>query len=56
VILEVEGHKVVGPADLARLISTYQPGDKVKLTVLRDGDHDEVEVTLGRRPDSVPAG
>ncbi len=56
VILEVEGHKVVGPADLARLISTYQPGDKVKLTVLRDGDRDEIEVTLGRRPDSVPAG
>ena len=56
VILEVEGRKVVGPADLARLISTFQPGDKVKLTVLRNGDQEDVEVTLGRRPDSVPAG
>ncbi|HZO06196.1 MAG TPA: trypsin-like peptidase domain-containing protein [Solirubrobacterales bacterium] len=56
VILEVDGHKVVGPEDLSRLISTFQPGDKVKLTVLRDGDKDEVEVTLGRRPDAVPAG
>ncbi|MGE0066744.1 MAG: S1C family serine protease [Solirubrobacterales bacterium] len=56
VILEVEGEKVVGPADLARLISTYEPGDKVTLTVLRDGDREEVEVTLGKRPDSVPGG
>ncbi len=56
VILEVDGHKVVGPADLSRLVSTYQPGEKVKLTVLRDGDRDEVTVTLGRRPDSVPTG
>lgn len=56
VVLEVEGHKVVGPADLARLISTYQPDEKVTLTVLRNGDRDEVEVTLGRRPDSVPTG
>jgi S1-C subfamily serine protease len=56
VILEVEGRKVVGPADLARLISTYQPGDKVTLTVLRDGDEDDVEVTLGKRPDSVSGG
>ncbi|HEX3241234.1 MAG TPA: trypsin-like peptidase domain-containing protein [Solirubrobacterales bacterium] len=56
VILEVEGHKVIGPADLARLVSTYQPGDKVTLTVLRDGQRDEVEVTLGKRPDSVPGG
>ncbi|MBK5219547.1 MAG: trypsin-like peptidase domain-containing protein [Thermoleophilia bacterium] len=56
VILEVEGRPVVGPADLARLIATYQPGDKVTVTVLRDGDRDEVEVTLGRRPDSVPRG
>ncbi len=56
VILEVEGHKVVGPADLARLISIYRPGDKVTLTVLRDGDRDDVEVTLGKRPDSVSGG
>ncbi len=55
VILEVEGEKVVEPDDLARLISRYRPGDEVTLTVLRGGDRDELEVTLGRRPDSVPA-
>ncbi len=56
VVLKVDDHPVVGPADLSRLISTYQPGDEVTLTVLRDGDQDQVEVTLGRRPDSVPGG
>jgi S1-C subfamily serine protease len=56
VILEVEGRKVVGPADLAQLVATHQPGDEVTLTVLRDGERDEIEVTLGRRPDSVPTG
>jgi S1-C subfamily serine protease len=50
VILAVEGHKVVGPDDLARYISAYQPGDKVTLEILRDGQRKEVEVTLGKRP------
>jgi S1-C subfamily serine protease len=56
VILEVDGHKVVGPADLSRLVSDYEPGDEVTLTVLRDGKKEQVDVTLGRRPDSVTGG
>jgi S1-C subfamily serine protease len=56
VILEVDGRKVVGPEDLARLISAHRPGEEVTLTVLRGDEVDEVEVTLGRRPDSVPKG
>jgi len=50
VILSVEGHKVIQPDDLAHFISTYQPGEKVTLEILRDGDREEVEVTLGKRP------
>jgi S1-C subfamily serine protease len=50
VILAVEGHKVVGPDDLARYISGYEPGDKVTLEILRDGKREEVQVTLGKRP------
>jgi S1-C subfamily serine protease len=52
VILSIEGHKVVSPDDLARLISIHEPGDKVKLEILRDGEHKQVEVTLGTRPRS----
>ena len=50
VILSVEGHKVINPDDLARFISFRQPGDKVTLEVLRDGKHEEIQVTLGKRP------
>ena len=50
VILSVEGHRIVRPDDLARFISTYRPGEKVSVEVLRDGEHEEVEVTLGKRP------
>jgi S1-C subfamily serine protease len=50
VILAVNGKKVVGPSDLSNFISQYRPGDKVTLQVLRDGERQEIEVTLGTRP------
>jgi S1-C subfamily serine protease len=50
VILSIEGHKVVGPDDLARLISIHKPGEKVEVEILRDGERKQVEVTLGTRP------
>jgi S1-C subfamily serine protease len=50
VILSIGGHEVVGPDDLARFISLYEPGDKVELEILRDGKHEQVSVTLGKRP------
>ena len=56
VILQVDGHAVVTPDDLARLVSAHQPGDEVTLTVLHDGDREQLEVTLGKRPDGAPAG
>jgi S1-C subfamily serine protease len=56
VILEVDGHKVVRPDDLARLVAAKKPGEKVTMTVLRDGDEKQIEVTLGERPDSVGGG
>ncbi|MGV1050202.1 MAG: S1C family serine protease [Solirubrobacterales bacterium] len=56
VILQIEGHDVVQPDDLARLISTRKPGEKVTLTVLHDGKREQVDVTLGKRPDSVFEG
>ncbi|HWA53163.1 MAG TPA: trypsin-like peptidase domain-containing protein [Solirubrobacterales bacterium] len=51
VILSVDGHPIVQPEDLARLISLHQPGDTVRVEILRDGNqHEEVDVTLGKRP------
>jgi 2-alkenal reductase len=56
VILQIEGHDVVQPDDLARLIATRKPGEKVTLTVLHDGKREQVDVTLGKRPDSISEG
>jgi S1-C subfamily serine protease len=56
VILSVDGRKVFRPEDLARYIASFQPGEKVTLEILRDGDRRKVEVTLGKRPESVSEG
>jgi S1-C subfamily serine protease len=54
-ILAVNGRPVIQPDDLARYISAFQPGDKVTLDVLHDnGDRENVEVTLGKRPVAEP--
>ena len=53
VIIEIEGHKVVQPDDLARLIAEKLPGEKIEVTILRDNKRKQVEVTLGKRPDEV---
>ena len=56
VILEADGRKVVLPDDLARLVASHKPGETVTLTVLREGEREEIEVKLGKRPDSVDGG
>jgi len=50
VILTVDGHRVVDPNALSRLVSAYRPGDTVTLEILRDGERKRIEVTLGKRP------
>jgi len=56
-ILAVDGRKVVRPDDLARYISSFPPGRQVTLEVLHaDGGRDQVQVTLGKRPESVSSG
>jgi S1-C subfamily serine protease len=56
VILQLDGHDIVRPDDLARFVSARRPGEKVTLTVLRDGRREQVEVTLGKRPGGSSTG
>ncbi|HEU5063106.1 MAG TPA: trypsin-like peptidase domain-containing protein [Solirubrobacterales bacterium] len=56
VILRVDGREIVGPDDLGEIIAAHQPGDVVTLTVLRDGEEEQIELTLGRRPDDGSSG
>jgi S1-C subfamily serine protease len=52
VITAVDGNKVEAPADLSEAISTDDPGQKITLTIIRDGHTQDVDVTLGTRPSS----
>ena len=52
VIVAVNGEPLVGESDLPELISLLDPGDEVTLEIIRDGEHQDVDVTLGERTDS----
>lgn len=45
-ILAVDGEKVSGNTEFARMIARHRVGDKVKLTVERGGDRSEIELAL----------
>ncbi len=50
VITAIDGKQVSSMEDLAATIASHAPGDKVKLTVVRDGKTSEMTVTLGEKP------
>lgn len=50
VVTAVDGNKVSSMIDLAAAVRTKQPGEVVTLTVVRNGEKREVEVTLGTAP------
>ncbi len=49
IITAIDGAAIDGNTSLRQLLLQYQPGDTVTLTILRDGEESEVEVTLGER-------
>ena len=36
--------------DLSRIISAHKPGDQVQVELIRDGEHETIDVTLQPRP------
>jgi putative serine protease PepD len=50
VITAVDGQQVTTAAELQSLVDGHQPGDKVQLSVTRNGSSRTVTVTLGTRP------
>ena len=47
VIQSVDGHRIVSSGDLPAVIGLATPGDKVKLDVWRQGEHETLNATLG---------
>jgi S1-C subfamily serine protease len=53
VIVAVDGHQLAADSDLSELISRQRPGQTVTLEIVRDGHHEDIEVDLTARPDTV---
>jgi S1-C subfamily serine protease len=47
VITAVDGTAVSSASSLVSLLSTYNPGQTVSVSILRDGQPQQVQVTLG---------
>ena len=50
VILEVNGQKVKDPRHLAMMVADIDPGTVAKITILRDGRRQTLDVKIGRMP------
>lgn len=56
IIIAIDSNPVRQFNDLVSfLVTKATPGQKVKLTILRDGKEQQIEVTLGERPKEAPA-
>jgi S1-C subfamily serine protease len=55
IVTKVDGQEVKTADELSSIVSRHKAGDKIKLDFVRDGKSRAVEVTLGRRPASLPA-
>jgi putative serine protease PepD len=52
-ITAIDGREIQQAEDLGSAIEDRKPGDRVELTVQRDGEQRTIEVELGTRPDQV---
>jgi serine protease Do len=50
IIVQLGDEPIENTGDLLGALRDYQPGDTVELTVVRDGDEQTLEATLGERP------
>jgi serine protease Do len=47
IITKVNGEAISGPKELSQMIAGMDPGEKITVTVLRDGTSRDIDVTLG---------
>src|SRR5918997_3666738 len=55
-IVKVGDTEVEEPGDLSTAVLEHEPGDRVTLTVVRNGDERTIDVQLGTRPDQLQQG
>ena len=50
IITDIDGRRIDAAQNLDDILSQYQPGDQLSLSVLRSGQTLQLELTLGTRP------
>jgi len=50
VILSVNGKNINDSSELVNVVANYPPGEKVRVTIWRDGKEKELRIKLGERP------
>ena len=50
VVIAVDGERIADFDDLLIVVASKNPGESVELTILRDGEEQQVSVTLEARP------
>jgi S1-C subfamily serine protease len=53
IITKLDGEEVTGMEQVISAVNEHDPGEEVTLTVLRNGEEQEVTVKLGDRPNRV---
>ena len=53
IIIAVEGQELQDANQLRTIVGNMRPGERVDLRIIRDGDEQDVSVTLGLRPDDL---
>jgi serine protease Do len=53
VIVDIDGKKVEQASDVTTIVRGHKPGDRLKITVMRDKDRQTLDVRLGERPVGV---
>ena len=48
VIVALDGAQLEGPRDLQRVVASSPVGKKIRVTVLRNGQEQQLDVTIGR--------
>jgi serine protease Do len=53
IIVDIDGKKIDTAGEVTTLVGGHKPGDQLKITVLRDGKRQTLDVKLGERPVNV---
>ncbi len=55
IVLEINGHRLESAADLPFMIGLTEPGESIRVKILRDGKEKNLTIKVGERPDQEDA-